>query len=273
MLIIKLYGDNALSGLYCRIPSEYTEDRLNNVPVKCCSSSMELVIVVRPSIEEQILDVRKELHDLQEYPMDKFCKIIKEVGFECDMCAKCCTNEFNDHIFLLDQEVHRIRNIAPDALKPAPYFEFCDNNGTFYVSGYALQTRADGSCMFLEGGRCLIYDERPMICRLYPYMLYREADESGNVDWRQISGLNEHGCYHSEISDEECTRIASLTKEYETEYLRHQIWFLEKVNEHFKKHHLKHVQSIYDRMMRNMKKGAKVRVMVFCNGEFEEHLL
>jgi len=234
---------------------------------------MELVIVARPSIEEQILDIKIELHDLGEYPVEKLCKIIKEVGFECDMCAKCCTHEFNDHIFLLDQEVHRIRKIASDTLKPAPYFEFCDNNGTFYVSGYALRTKEDGSCMFLEGGRCSIYEDRPMICKLYPYMLHREADDSGKMDWRQISGLNEHGCYHSEITDEECASIASLTKEYETAYLKHQIWFLETVSAHLKKHHLKHVQGIYDRMMRKLSKGEKVRVMVFCNGKFEEHLL
>jgi len=234
---------------------------------------MELFIVARPSIEEEILYARKELHDMLKYPMEKLCEIIKEVGFECDMCAKCCTSEFNDHIFVLDQELPRIRNLSSDVLKPAPYFEFCDNNGTFYVSGYALRTKEDGSCMFLEGGRCRIYEDRPMICKLYPYMLHREADDSGKMDWRQISGLNEHGCYHSEITDEECSKIATLTKEYETAYLEHQIWFLETVSEHFKKHHLKHVQGIYDRMMRKLSKGEKVRVMVFCNGKFEEHLL
>lgn len=232
-----------------------------------------MIIVARSSVEEQILAARKELKDLLAYSDEQLCRIIKEVGFECDMCAKCCTNEFNDHVFLLDGEVTRIRKLAPDILKPAPYFEFCDNSGTFYVSGYALRTREDGSCIFLDSGRCRIYEERPMICRLYPYMLHREADESGKVDWRQISGLNEHGCYHSEISDEECSRIAALTKEYETAFLKHQIGFLETLGEHFRKHNLKHVQSIYDRMMRNMNKGQKVRVMVFCNGKFEEHLL
>ena len=234
---------------------------------------MELVIIAISSIEEQIIDAKRELNDLMEYPIEKLCEIIKEVGFECDLCAKCCTSEFNDHVFLLDNEVPHIRRITSDALKPAPYFEFCDNKGTFYVSGYALLTKEDGSCMFLENRRCQIYEDRPMICRLYPYMLHRETDDSGKVDWRQISGLNEHGCYHSEISDEECSKIAVLTKDYEVSYLKHQISFLESVNKHFKEHGLKHVQSIYDRMMRNMKKGDKVRVMVFCNGKFEEHLL
>jgi uncharacterized protein len=234
---------------------------------------MELVIVARPSIEEQILDKQKELHDLLEYPIEKLCGIIKEVGFECDLCAKCCTKEFNDHVFLLDEEVPRVSKLAPDILKPAPYFEFCDNNGTFYVSGYALRTKEDGPCMFLENGRCQIYEDRPLICRLYPYMLHREADDSGKVDWRQISGLSEHGCYHSDISDEECNKIAALTKEYETAYLEHQIRFLETVSEHFKEHGLKHVQSTYDRMMRKLSKGEKVWIMVFCKGKFEEHLL
>ena len=234
---------------------------------------MELVIVPISSVNEQILTARKELEDLLAYPTEKLSTIIKEVGFECDLCAKCCTSEFNDHVFLLDNEVSRIRKLSPDVLKPAPYFEFCDNNGIFYVSGYALNTKEDGSCVFLENGRCQIYEDRPMICRLYPYMLHREADQSGKIEWRQISGLNEHGCYHSEISNEDCSKIADLIKEYESAYLEQQIHFLERISKHFKSNSLKHVQSTYDRMMRRLKTGEKVKIMVFCNGRFEEQLL
>ena len=128
-----------------------------------------------------------------------------------------------------------IRKIDPDAVIPAPYSEFCDQKGRFYVSGYALKTKPDGSCIFLENKRCKIYEKRPSICRVYPHMLHREADESGKVDWRQISGLNEHGSYHSELEDSECKAIAQETRAYEEAYLKQMIDFLEAVQAHFRK--------------------------------------
>lgn len=208
-----------------------------------------------------------------EYPEDELIDIIKEVGFECDLCARCCTKEFNDHVYLLEKDAEVIKNIDPSAIEPAPYYEFCDQNGRFYVSGYALKTDADGSCIFLKDKRCQIYEERLTICRLYPYMLHREADEYGNIEWRQISGLNEHGCYHNDIGDEECTQIARQIKEYEAAYLEQVIGFLEKLDEHFKKNNLKHVQSIYDKQMRRFSKGEEIEVLVYHKNGFERHLI
>ncbi|WP_406659883.1 YkgJ family cysteine cluster protein [Methanolobus sp. ZRKC3] len=235
-------------------------------------ASKEL-IAFTASIEEQISHVRNELNELEAYSDDELCSIIKEVGFECDFCGRCCTREFNDHVFLLDADVPVIRDIDPDALEPAPYPEFCDKFGNFYVSGYALCVKEDGSCVFLNEKRCSIYSKRPSICSLYPYMLHREADEDGNIDWRHVSGLDQHGCYHSETSDVECEDIASDIKEYETAYLRQKLSFYEKVNEHFNKNKLRHVQGVYDREMRKYKKGGEIKVFVFFNGKFEEHTI
>lgn len=224
------------------------------------------------NIQEQIILGKKELEDLYKYPSKMLVDIIKEVGFSCECCAKCCSNEFNDHVFVLNVEVIRIKSIIPEVLIPAPYFEFCDNNGVFYVSGYSLATRNDGTCVFLENKRCKIYVDRPMICRLYPYMLHREPDENGKIEWRQISGLNEHGCYNCEITDEESKEFADLTKEYETLYLQQQIGFLQAIDIHFKNHNLKHVQSIYDKKMRLYHKGEKITVMVYFNNRFKKHI-
>ncbi|SES62808.1 hypothetical protein SAMN04488587_0157 [Methanococcoides vulcani] len=221
------------------------------------------------SIDEQIKDTKKELEAMLAYPDEKLIDIIKEVGFECDLCARCCTKEFNDHVFLLDKDTEFIKSIDLGLIKPAPYYEFCDQNGRFYVSGYALRTKEDGSCVMLEGKRCTMYDRRLTICRLYPYMLHRETDEEGNLDWRQISGLNEHGCYHSEISEDEAEKIAADTKAYEEAYLRQQIRFFRKVRDHFKKNGLRHVKSTYDRKMRAFGRGEEIEVYVYYKDELE----
>lgn len=223
------------------------------------------------NIETRLTEAREELAGVEEFPDPEFVGIIKELGFRCELCARCCTKEFNDHVFLLDADLAVIRQINPDSVTPAPYPEFCDQKGRFYVSGYALKTKPDGSCIFLENKRCRIYGNRPSICRVYPYMLHREADDSGKVDWRQISGLNEHGSYNSELEDSECREIARETRAYEEVYLAQMISFFEAVEAHFRKNGLKHVQSIYDRRMREFLKGrCELEVFVYDKGGFEK---
>jgi len=207
--------------------------------------------------------------------MDRLAAIIGEIGFTCTCCAKCCTRDFNGHVFLLDRDVTAVRSIDPDALEPAPDPEFCDQNGTFYVSGYALKAKPDdnGSCWFLKDGRCRIYDRRFAICRIYPYMLHREPDETGVVDWRQFAGLDLHGEYGKHLTEDETQAMARETKEYENAFLTQEINFLECIREHFTRHGLRHVQKIYDDRMRAWAKGGVIRVMVYYDGRFEEHLV
>ncbi|MCD4704282.1 MAG: YkgJ family cysteine cluster protein [Methanosarcinaceae archaeon] len=226
-----------------------------------------------PSIKKQLEQSKKELDDLLTYPTEKLVDIIKEIGFECDRCTRCCTHEFNDHVFLLDRDVEIIRGIDPSALVPAPYFEFCDQKGRLYVSGYALATDKKGGCVFLKNGLCRIYGDRPTICRVYPYMLHREEDEEGNIEWRQLSGLNQHGCYHTGITIEECERIAQQVTDYEKEYLEHKIRFLNMMDTYFRSSKLRHVQRIYDQQMRRVSGGEEIEVFVFHNNELHQHVL
>lgn len=231
-----------------------------------------MISVKKDNIEARLAEAREELAGVKKFPNPEFVGIIKELGFRCELCARCCTKEFNDHVFLLDADLAVIRQIDPDAIVPAPYYEFCDQKGRFYVSGYALKTKPDGSCIFLENKRCKIYDNRPMICRVYPYMLHREADDSGKVDWRQISGLNEHGSYNSELDNSECGAIALETRAYEEAYLEQMIGFFEAVEIHFRKNGLRHVQSIYDRKMREFLKGkCELEIFVYYQEGFEKY--
>ncbi len=226
-----------------------------------------------PSINSLIEQKQQELQDLVQYPEVKLASIIRDVGFKCDLCGRCCTEEFNDHVFLLDADTAVIKQIDAFALTPAPDFEFCDQHGRFYVSGYALKSKPDGSCYFLKGGRCRIYSSRLSICRVYPYMLHREADDSGNVDWRQISGLDEHGCYHTEIEDAEAREIAKETKNYEKAFLEQEIRFLKAINTHFTKNGLRHIQRVYDSQMRHFLKGGNIEVCVYYSGTFVKNVL
>jgi len=224
-------------------------------------------------IPARIAAAERELSELLLYPQERFVSIIRDIGFQCDLCSRCCTRAFNGHVFLLDCDTARAREIDPESVEPAPFPEFCDQNGTFYVSGYALRAKDDenGSCYFLENNRCRIYDQRFSICRVYPYMLHREPDEKGKIDWRQFAGLDEHGEYHTEIPDGLGEEAAALTREYETACIRQEIAFLAYIRDYFSKNRLRHVQKIYDDRIREFARGGEIPIMVFCNGRLEEH--
>jgi hypothetical protein len=80
-----------------------------------------------------------------------------------------------------------------------------------------------------------------------------------------------HGCYHTEISDDESKEIALQIKSYETGFLMQVIEFFKKIEDHFTRNGLKHVQSVYDREMRKFNKGEEITVFVLFNGDFIEH--
>jgi hypothetical protein len=102
-------------------------------------------------------------------------------------------------------------------------------------------------------------------------MLHREPDERGKVDWRQIAGLDEHGAYHTDIPESLCKEAACETREYETACIRQEISFLVYIQDYFSRNQLRHVQKIYDERMRAFARGEEIRIMVFWNGQLEEH--
>jgi len=208
---------------------------------------------------------------LEAYPSGALATIISDVGFHCDCCARCCTRKFNGHVLLLDEDARRIRSCEPEALEPVPVFDFCDQHGTFYASGYTIRTQGDpeGSCHFLKDCKCRIYEKRPAVCRVYPYMLHQEPDEEGNVDWRQISGLDMHGEYHFSITGEDALRIATDTKIFEDEALAHEIAFLEYTGRYFLEHGLRNVRKKYDDGLRRVHEGEGIEVMVYFQETFE----
>ncbi|MBN1165678.1 MAG: YkgJ family cysteine cluster protein [Methanospirillaceae archaeon] len=220
------------------------------------------------SPKERLLWYEEELNLLYSYPIDELVSVIQDVGFSCDYCGRCCTSVFNGHVFLLDDEVSSARALCADAVIPAPGFEFCDREGTFYVSGYALRTDAAGNCIFLSDNRCSVYGKRFSICRIYPYMLHREPEEDGTFTFRQISGLNLHGSYNHEISEEQARKSAEDTVAYEEAFLHHMISFCSSIIALFSVENRRHVQRSYDMRYRDFMSGKPVVVRVFYHDEF-----
>jgi hypothetical protein len=226
-----------------------------------------------PYIERELAKFINERILLQNFPIEELSAIISDVGFSCTSCGKCCTTTHNGHVFLLQHDYERAQTFCPEALIPAPYFEICSRTGTFFVSGYALRAKPDGSCIHLKDNRCTIYEDRFSICRIYPYMLHREPDEKGILTFRQISGLNEHGQYHTNISKEDSIKIARDTISYEEAWLNQMIEFFSATSRLFQQTGERHVRKIYDQQIQRFRKGEKISVQVFHNGTFFPHIM
>jgi Fe-S-cluster containining protein len=222
-------------------------------------------------VQSRIDKLLLEQQALREYPEEQFAGEIVSVGFACERCARCCTKACKGHAFLLDGDVAAIRRLCPGALIPSPFFEYCDQFGRFYTSGYALRTRADGACTFLDNIHCAIYGERPAACRIYPYMLRRESDEHGSTSWRLSGRPDCHGIYLSAISSEDAVTIVRETKRYEQEVIDHELRYLSFIRRYFEEHALNHNRGTYDTGIRNFLHGESVIVMVYYCDTFEEN--
>jgi hypothetical protein len=224
-------------------------------------------------IEDALAGFHKEKDLLLQYNPADMAEIIRDVGFSCNLCGRCCTASFNGHVFLLDADATRAKIICHDAMIPAPEFELCDETGSFYVSGYSLRVNPDGTCIHLKEGRCQIYSERFTICRIYPYMLHREYDSEGKYNFRQIGGLNEHGEYYHDISGQEALKIAHDTISYELCWLNQMISFYTRVMQIFRKNEIRYIRRVYDTSLRAFKKGETARVFVWYQGDFILHYM
>ena len=220
----------------------------------------------------RIVALMQERNRLFSYPVDRLEEVIRAYGFRCTGCGKCCTRSWNDHVFLLDRDADAAREIDSGSFEPAPDPEFCDRNGTLYVSGYALRRRDDDkeSCWFLENNRCRIYDSRFSVCRIYPHMLRPAPDaQEDDMTWRYFARPDEHGEYRRAIPDEECRALARGILEYENAFLSQQIAFFETVHEYFSVHGQRHDPDLHGSQVQRHLRGEQVRIMVYHNGELE----
>jgi len=84
--------------------------------------------------------------------------------FECTGCGRCCTGA-NGYVWVSERDVSRLA---------ARFGRSLDDFGRKYLrrigDRYALLERAnDGACVFLEGDRCGVYEDRPDQCRSFPF--------------------------------------------------------------------------------------------------------
>ena len=136
--------------------------------------------------------------------VDELAGAIQAIGFECTRCGRCCTAEAREpHTATIFPD--EIRAIAErtgvsweEVARPMPYG--LDEKGDGETLEWALQTDERGDCRFLETTddgetACSVYDDRPLICRTYPFSVSLDQSDGNGPDVVATEGiLQAHSC-------------------------------------------------------------------------------
>ena len=139
-----------------------------------------------------------DLERARSLSVEELADAIESIGFECTRCGACCkaadcgedatggtgdsseahtATVFPDEVRRLqDREEYDWRDVA----RPMPYGLSEGSGGqTGATFEWALQTDSCGDCVFYEefddtdavDGQCTVHDDRPLICRTYPFSI------------------------------------------------------------------------------------------------------
>jgi len=82
--------------------------------------------------------------------------------FKCQRCLKCCTNP--GYIFIPENEIKPISEYL--GISEYDFVnQYCD---LIEKPRLTLKTRADGTCIMLDGNACKIHPVKPKQCRDFP---------------------------------------------------------------------------------------------------------
>lgn len=131
-----------------------------------------------------------ELERARSLSVSEIADAIESIGFECTRCGGCCTAETTDSgetephtATLFPDEARALQTAASaeageergwrDVARPMPYGLDDEATGgeTFE---WAIRTNACGDCAFYaesdDGtGACTVHEDRPLVCRSYPF--------------------------------------------------------------------------------------------------------
>ncbi len=104
--------------------------------------------------------------------------------WSCKRCGNCCKDpeERERRILLLNSDIERIAS----TIKSNPFYKPIFGEEPFI--GEMLKT--EGSCTFLCEKGCSVYDQRALLCRMYPFYIERKGDTLVIRYDESCSGIN-----------------------------------------------------------------------------------
>jgi len=105
------------------------------------------------------------------------------VSYSCSFSTDCCGNN-TFFVPVTDMDIERIENhgyeIDQIVKDLSPELRFAQDN-TAEKNYWIKRKPFTGKCTFLEGNKCSIHEFKPFACRIFPFQLIGNDDESYTV--------------------------------------------------------------------------------------------
>lgn len=127
--------------------------------------------------------------DLERFQKNEI-KPGESFSFSCAMCGNCCRNR-REAILMTGADIFRAAKtlgVSVEAVLPKNFETYVGEDS--HVPLYVLAERLDGSCRFLRKGRCMVQQDKPAVCALFPLgRLFDIRDNSFHYF------INSNGCH------------------------------------------------------------------------------
>jgi hypothetical protein len=157
--------------------------------------------------ESLIRKLTTELDIAMETTAEKIAAEIKNIGFSCLMCGRCCRREHGDNSVIVSpaeienicrytglehmsvaQPPHEISRDFRERRAVEELSDMIDIQGNIHTFGWELTRNKNGDCIFIQdiaaGNKCSIHPARPMLCSTYPFHI-----EEGELRVSECEGL------------------------------------------------------------------------------------
>ena len=108
-----------------------------------------------------------------DYPRDDGVEVVEfyypaDARWSCTDCGDCCgdVDDETRMILLLTEDIERIEETGATG-----FYEDWDG-GSFT----GIMCKNEGKCVFYTGEGCSIYDNRALLCRMYPFWLEKQEE-------------------------------------------------------------------------------------------------
>lgn len=143
--------------------------------------------------------------------------------FECKMCGNCCRRR-EEPIPITGADIYRIaRALGVTTMDIVAKKTVGYIGDTSHIPVLVLKERMDGSCSLLRNGRCMVHQDKPAVCALFPlgrfsdlrdggfhYFINSGSCQSGESDgkmWTLQEWLDEFNIFETEKLTEAWNRL------------------------------------------------------------------
>lgn len=97
--------------------------------------------------------------------------------FECEMCGKCCRNR-KKPILITGADIFRIaKSLGKQMMDIVANHTKMYIGETSHLPVLVLRERLDGSCSLLRNGHCIVHQNKPAVCALFPLGRYYSSED------------------------------------------------------------------------------------------------